>query len=379
MINMSKKYKTSLSICIILILTSLFFSSSLKNSFVNIDDDFYVINNPVIKSISIDNIKKIFVSFFMSNYQPLTILSYSLDYHFFKLNPFGYHLTNFIFHLFNCLLVFWLIMLLGKRIFIALIAAVLFGVHPLHVESVAWISERKDVLYAFFFLAAMISYLYYLRTSHLSKYYYFSMIFFILSLLSKAMAITLPLVFLLFDYFVPRGNKKLLFVDKIPFFILSFIFGYIAVFAQYSTGAVRQCEVFNIMDKILVVNLAIIFYLSKILVPIKLSCLYPYAIISGEPLALSFLLSSFFVVIIGFVVFLFRRFSKKVIFSSLFFLITVLPVLQFIPIGMTIVADRYTYIPSIGIFYGIGECLLWFCTKKIKYQNKTIISFSDSF
>ena len=165
-----KNFRISLSIGLILSITFIAFFPCLKNDFVNWDDDDYVIYNTVIKSLSLYSAKSILTSFFVGNYQPVTILSYSLEYQFFKLNPFGYHLTNLILHLFNCLLVFWFIAMLSGRGGVALITAILFGVHPLHVESVAWISERKDVLYAFFFLGAAICYLKFFREKQKFKY-----------------------------------------------------------------------------------------------------------------------------------------------------------------------------------------------------------------
>ena len=369
MIPISRDLKKSAAVFVILVLTLIAFSPSLKNGFVNWDDNTYVTNNPALRSFSAENLKEIFTSFFLANYQPLTILSYSLDYHFSGLNPLFYHWTNLFLHLLNCLLVFWLISILSGRFFVAFLTAVLFGLHPMHVESVAWISERKDVLYALFFLGAIICYCYYLRTSSLRRFYYASLGLFLLSLLSKAMAITLPVVLFLVDYLLLRKDRKMLFADKIPFFVLSFIFGGVAFFAQYATGAVRQQEFFNLLDKVLIAAFAIVFYLYKILWPVKLCSLYPYFIMPGRPMFLLCLVA-LFVVALAWAVFSLRKFSRKIIFSSLFFLVTILPVLQLVPLGQAIVADRYIYIPCIGILYGVSEGIFWLYAKKVKYGNK---------
>ena len=146
-----KKAIIILSVCVALSLTFFSFYRSLHSEFTNWDDQENVIDNQKIKSLSWKNIETIFTSFAVGNYIPVTTLSYAIEYRFFKLDPFFYHATNLFFHLFNIIFIFWFIYLLTDSIFIPCLVSVLFGIHPLHVESVAWISERKDVLYAFFF------------------------------------------------------------------------------------------------------------------------------------------------------------------------------------------------------------------------------------
>jgi hypothetical protein len=273
-------HKTSLNIafcaCLILIIVSLSFLPSLKCGLVNWDDDRYLSNTPAVQSLSLTTVKEASTSFFIGHYQPLTILSYALDYHFFKLNPYNYHLTNLILHLLNSLLVFYLIYLLSGNIIVSFITAILFGLHPLHVESVAWVSERKDVLYSFFFLLSCITYLYYLTKEHKSRYYLLSLFFFLCSLLSKSIAVTLPLVILLLDYYLKRKPGKIFFLDKIPYFVLSIIFAIIAIFGVYLDNVVRSEPHFSLFSTLSVASYAIIFYLGKLFLPIKLSCLYPY-------------------------------------------------------------------------------------------------------
>src|SRR3989339_423851 len=213
------------SVCLILIVTFISYHSSIKNDFVNWDDNLYITGTNKIRELSLKSIVNFFTSF-------------DIEYKFFKLNPHAYHLTNLILHLINCLLVFWLIVLLSKKASVSFIVALLFGIHPLHVESVAWISERKDVLYALFYLGSIISYIYYLKgeTLHFiqgdskkqndggKKYYYYSIFLFLLSLLSKSMAVTLPFVLILTDYLNNKKINKNTLKEKIPFFILSIVF-----------------------------------------------------------------------------------------------------------------------------------------------------------
>jgi protein O-mannosyl-transferase len=350
------------------------FLPSLVNGFVNWDDDLYLTENNVVQNFSLSSFKQVFTSCFAGNYQPLTILSYFLEYKVFKLDPFGYHLTNLILHLINCLLVFQLIYLLSRKLPVALIVMSLFGLHPVHVESVAWVSQRKDVLYALFFLASALSYLYYLQRKKVKPYYYLAIVLFAAALLSKPMAVTLPLVLLLIDYFSFRKLDKSAFYDKIPFFILSLIFAALAVVSQHSSGAIREESFFNLLHKGGIAGYSIIFYLNKVFIPLKLSCFYPYPDLKNSALLYSILA----VVVLFVAVIASNRYSRKVIFGSGFFLVTMLPILQFIPIGNTVVADRYVYIASLGIFYILAEWVFWLFTRKTRHlglwQNLILVT-----
>ncbi|MGB0932463.1 MAG: hypothetical protein ACPGVB_16895, partial [Chitinophagales bacterium] len=183
-----------LTLGVVLLLTFVVFFPSLQNGFVNYDDTVYVYENPYIQSLSSENLHQIFTKPMAHNYHPLTMLSLAVNYHFSELNPFGYHLTNLLLHLANVFWVFWLVFWLsGKRIEMSVIVSLLFGIHPMHVESVAWIAERKDVLYAFFFLPALIAYIRYIKTRKWS-FLVASLLLFTFSLFSKPAAIILPLL-----------------------------------------------------------------------------------------------------------------------------------------------------------------------------------------
>ena len=220
-----------LAISFILIATAIAYYPCLKNGFVW-DDEGYILKNYYIKNMSVDNLKTIMTTPIMGNYHPLVIISYAWEYFFFKLNPAPYHIVNMIIHLLNCVLVFYFIMRLSNSIPVAFITGLLFGIHPLHVESVAWISERKDVLYAFFYVISLICYLSYLEKRPDYKYYFFALFFFLLSILSKPMAVTLPLVLFLMDYFRDRKIDYRAIIEKIPFFVLSILSGIVTLFAQ---------------------------------------------------------------------------------------------------------------------------------------------------
>ncbi len=344
------------AVTLVLAVTTLSLYPSLNNDFTNWDDDLHVWNNPYIKDLSSNNLRIIFTSSSVWNYIPLTMLTYMIEYHYFGLDPRVYHATNLLLHLLNCLLVFYLIYLLSRDIPVAFLVSVLFGVHPLHVESVAWISQRKDVLYALFFLMSLISYYLYIINNRKLRYYTFSLLLFVLSILSKPMALTLPFVLLLFDHFYGSGLKKRQFINKIPHLAIAIFFLVITVFAQYYKGPTKPAHYYAVLHNLFIASYGLLFYVVKIIFPINLSALYPYPASSYPALSnlpLAYLISPFILIVTASFIALTK--NRLLIFGSLFFLFTILPVLQVAPIGWAVAADRYTYIPSIGLFYVFGH------------------------
>lgn len=373
--NLRKKLKYFGSLFIILIVTFLAFSPSLKNGFVDWDDEAYVTENPSVKSFSFNNLKKIFTSLSSRNYQPLTILSFATTYHFFKQDPFGYHLTNLCLHIVNTALVAWFIFMISANSGVALLTALLFGIHPMHVESVAWVSERKDVLYSLFFLSALISYLYYLRKGRLSCAYYISLILFLASLLSKAMAMTLPLVLFLLDYLTGRKRNKEFLLDKIPFFAIAFLFAYMALFAAFESHVVRHGELFNFFSSVVIASFALVFYIYKLILPFGLCNLYPFSGPGLNDVPLVYFFSPLIVIVCGLLLFFVFKIRKNVVFGSLFYVVILLPVLQFVSAGSIIVADRYTYIASIGLFYILSFGFIVLLARAQKFKNRKMQCF----
>ncbi|HMD13864.1 MAG TPA: glycosyltransferase family 39 protein, partial [Bacteroidota bacterium] len=201
--------------------TAIVYIPSLFNHFTNWDDEIYILNNPLIKNLSVDGVAKIFSTpQYMGNYHPLTLLSYAFDYHLAELQPFVYHVTNLLLHFGCTFLVFFFLIELGMQQTSSFLAALLFGIHPMHVESVAWLSARKDVLYAFFFLGALICYVRYIQRDT-KRWYILSLLLFICSIFSKAVAVSLPVVVLLIDYLLDRPFSKKSILEKIPFFLFS--------------------------------------------------------------------------------------------------------------------------------------------------------------
>lgn len=358
-----QELKIIISVFLMLVVVMVSFLPSLKNSFTNWDDEFYISQNPDVKNLSLKGIAKLFTTTKLGLYTPLVSISFALEYHFFKLDPAAYHTTNLILHLMNCLLVFMFIFILSNNnLAISFIVSLLFGVHPLRVESVAWISERKDMLYALFFLGALIFYFRYLK-KEARKSYYYSLALSFVSLLSKPMGVSLPFVMCLCDYFLGVKCSRRNFIEKIPFFIIAIVFSVIA-----ASKNLHSYEPFKLSSHIPIVNFRLIFYLYKIFVPINLSCLYPDPLVTVNSFPVIFWLSSLIVMFLGAIAILSRKYNRNLIFGISFFVITILPVLKLIPLGSGRIEERFTYIPSIGIFYIVAAGIFWIYTNRLKLR-----------
>jgi tetratricopeptide (TPR) repeat protein len=346
---------------IILLLSFLIYLPSFKGAFVW-DDNKYIENNPLITSI---DLKALFSSYVMGNYHPITMLVYAIEYQFFGLNPMGYHIINLLIHVVNVLLVFYAVFYLSNNKIVALIACLFFGIHPMHVESVAWASELKDLLYTFFFLASYIFYLKFLENRN-KPFYYFSLLLFLFSLFSKGMAVSLPVVLLITDYFKEGKITGRKVIEKLPFFLLAITFGIIAVLAQKSSESIQDITRFAFSQRIVFACYGFITYLVKLIFPYQLSAFYPYPINSGESLpAYYYLYPLLLITLVGVIIYS-LRFSKKVLFGIGLFAVTVFLVLQLLPVGDAVMADRYSYISSLGVFYLAGEGFQWLWSKNRK-------------
>ena len=372
----TKKDQTPLFISLICVISFIAFSPSLLNQ-IDIWDDYYYLNlNPYLKILSIENIKNIFTHPYLANYQPFTLITYTFEYSLFKFNPLPYHLTNILLNLLNSVLLYFFIRQLTKSNNIAFVTAILFGIHPLHVESVTWVSERKDVLYALFFILGMIFYLSFKEKKE-KKYYYLTLAMFLFSCLSKAMAVTFSVILILLDYLKDKDFKLSSLYNKIPFFIISLIFGLIAIKVQKEGGAIgfTSNNVYTLSDRFFFANYSLFFYIYKMFLPFHLSGLYPYPVKSGAPLPLPYLISPFInAAFFFFIIYSIKR-SKNIVFGCLFFLISIFPVLQILSVGAAIAADRYFYVASIGLFFlaGISFNTILENKKFVQYKSALII------
>lgn len=345
----------------IILVSFLVYLPVLHNEFVW-DDDYYIKNNPLIYAL---NLKEIFSQNLMGNYHPLTVLTLALEYQLFGLNETGYHLVNIFLHLLNVILVFYVLFRVSDNVHVALIASLLWGIHPMHVESVAWAAALKDLLYTFFFLSSYIFYLKYLKNRQ-TKFYIIALLLFLFSLLSKAMAASLPLVLLITDYLKGRKLDYKLLIEKIPFFLLAITFGVIAVLAQKSFEAIPDTPIYSITQRLIFASFGFITYLLKFIFPLNLSAVYPYPVNSGTEIPYQYYTYLLGVIgVIGYTIYS-VRFTKKIMYGIGFFIATILLVLQLLPVGYAVMADRYSYIPSIGIFYLAGEGLILSLNSKFK-------------
>ncbi|MEI6683663.1 MAG: tetratricopeptide repeat protein [Bacteroidota bacterium] len=336
-----------------------------KCQFTNWDDPVYVLENSQVKQLSAGNIYYFFTRSSASNYHPLTMISLSADYFIsskisgglkpdHEIKAVIFHFVNLFFHLLNTILVFLFIYnLTGKNPVISFITALLFGIHPMHVESVAWIAERKDVLYAFFLLAGLNYYLKFIKYNS-NKFYIFSLLFFILSLLSKPAAVIFPLLLFCIDYYLNRPFNYKLFFQKIPFLALSVIFGITTLVIQ-SHDAIASFSTLTIAQRFFCVSYGMVMYLVKFLLPVNLSAFYPFPQLTpaGFLPVFYYLAPILLIAIVGAVAWS-RKSTRVVVFGFLVFFFSICLVLQVISVGKALMADRYTYIPFIGLFFIAG-------------------------
>ena len=340
------------SIVLILLVTALVFAPVLNNDFTNWDDPTYLKENTLIRDLSLGSIKKIFTNHLDGRYHPLTLLTYAAEYHWFGLTPRVYHLDNLLLHLANVALVFALTMVMFREPTLSLITTILFAVHPLQAEPVAWIAGRKDVLSTFFYLMALLAWIGHIQKTTPRKWPYFlSFLSFILSILAKASAVTIPLVLFLLDYYFQRPVSRKTVAEKIPFLLGALGLGIITWLSVEATDAFPATGLFSIPDRLFLSLYAIFLYLRKLLFPVTISCFYPLPVKHGAWFPLPVYLASAAVVLGGWLLWRKRRgIDREVLLGVLFFLIMILPVLHFIKINDSIVYDRFSYLSSLGIF-----------------------------
>lgn len=325
----------------------------LNNDFLNWDDPIYVTQNDFVKSDwSAKRLKDILFEPVGGNHHPVTMFSLALDYSLFGKNPSAFHAIQLMLHLVNVVLLFLFMYLFTRgNYLIAFLVALLFGIHPMHVESVAWISERKDVLYVLFFFAGLITYLKYLFTKK-TTFYYLTLGLFILSAFSKPAGVVFPIVLILIDMYLFKKWRPQLLLNKIPFLVVSLAVGLITIQAQNDANAFT--EIGTYFNRILFASYGFNTYLAKLFVPVRLSALYPYPLEMHlqQTLPFVFLISPLITaLILAATVYSVKYFKKVVLWGMAFYAVTVALVLQLVSVGFALMADRYTYLPYVGIFF----------------------------
>jgi Tfp pilus assembly protein PilF len=361
-------------------LVVLLYLPALGNGFVNWDDDIYVYANPQIRSMAPASLWRAFTHIHApsGNWHPLTMVSHAVDYAMWGLRPWGHHLTSILLHGCNAALVVLLAVrllqargcALSKQGMLAagVVAGLLFGLHPLHVESVAWVSERKDLLAALFYLLGVLSYLRY--AGHAAgavgpwkdRRYLTTLLCFVLSLLSKPMALSFPFVLLIIDWYPLDRLKDLrrILLEKIPFFVVDLGLATVTVLAQRASGAFRPLAEVTLGSRVLVATKAATLYLTKTLLPTGLLPFYSYpARVSlwswefGVPVAVMT------AAVLGCLVAVKKHRAFAAVLA--YYGVVLLPVLGIVQIGPQAMADRYTYLPSVALvaLLGAGCGVLW--------------------
>ncbi len=399
--------------------------------FINFDDDVYVYENAYIQSgLNWDSLKQAF-SFDLASrsghWHPLTWISWLIDYSIFGLDPLGYHLVNLLFHLLNTILLFWVLRRMTKTLWPSAFVAALFAIHPLHVESVAWITERKDVLSTFFMMLTIGAYSYYVEKRTFLRYFLL-LLFFILGLMSKSMLVTLPFVLLLLDYWplgrfsegklerkiqmealkpvtlgkskkkpkkkddlreVPEVRKTLevqkpvapefqwsriypLLLEKVPLFALSILASIAAYYAAQFGNAVDSIGAIPLVVRIGNAFVSYVTYIGKMILPVNLAVFYPHPVnvVLWQVLGAAILLIAITVAILWKV----KRLPYLAM-GWLWYLGMLVPVIGIVQAGSQALADRYTYIPLIGLFiivaWGVPDLL-----KKVNYRKSILLTAS---
>ncbi len=416
-------------ICLALAIITIITFSSLKDcGFINLDDNIYVYENAYVQSgLNWNSIIRAFSSELVEksgNWHPLTWLSLMLDYQIFGLNPSGYHLMNLLFHVMNTLLLFLVLHRMTKTLWPSAFAAALFAIHPLHMESVAWITERKDVLSTFFWMLTIGAYSYYVEHQGFRRYF-FVLLFFILGLMAKPMLVTLPFVLLLLDYWplqrfgeikpdhkirkelfqsetsdkqkkkskmTPSVKETLevkkpadpeykwsliypLLWEKIPLFILAILSSIVTYIAQQKGGFVQSIEAIPLSVRIGNALISYSAYIGKMIWPGNLAVFYPHR---GVLVPWQVFGSAFLLIAITLLVILRAKRSPYLATGWLWYAGTLVPVIGLVQVGVQAMADRYTYIPLIGLFimaaWGVPDLLKkWNHRKEILW---TLSAFS---
>ena len=339
------------------------FGAGFSNGFVNWDDQMYATENIMIQKPTIANLIRLLTVECALNYHPLTVASLWLNSALFGQASTSFIVVNTLIHLVNTFLIFRFSQQLTRNnTLVSFLVALFWGIHPMHVESVTWVSERKDVLYSMFFFLACIQYVKYLEKNE-RKMLIYCFVFFVLSCLSKAMAVVLPLVLLLIDYWFDKGFLTIKNItNKIPFFIVALLFGALAVHVQGGgnlggrlekmTLDVALSNVLTLGDRIKFGFYGFLVYIFKLFIPINQHNFYTYPS-ADQYGAIQYITAPIWALgSLGGAVAFYRR-KKEVFFGIMFFFFTIVLVLQFLSVGGAILAERYTYIPYFGILFTI--------------------------
>jgi protein O-mannosyl-transferase len=370
--------------CSLLLLAGViaFYSPVTQNDFISYDDVAYIVENPQVQAgATWETVKWAFSTNYEANWHPLTWISHALDREVFGTNPAGPHWENVVLHALNAVLLFWLLQYATGFRWRSLMVAALFALHPINVESVAWAAERKNVLSMLFFLLALYAYIWYTRKPALGRYAAVAG-FFVLSLMAKPQAVTLPFLLLLLDYWplarfgneadaTRRGKRSksrfgLLLWEKVPLFALSVVSSIVTMIAQSAGGAVKDLSVFGLSLRVETAVISYVRYLGKFLWPSKLVALYPHP----TQLPPAWQIGGAVLLLAAITVLCVRAREKKYLAVGWFwFLGSLVPMIGLVQVGAQAMADRYAYLSFIGLFVMV----VWLaadCAKALRVSSR---------
>jgi tetratricopeptide (TPR) repeat protein len=386
----TKKTALFLSAVLLALLTAAVYWQVLSFDFIGYDDDTYVTQNYQIQEgFTPAAIKWAITTRHAGFWQPLVWLTFMLDFHLYGVDSGGFHATNLALHIVNSLLLFLFLHLATQTVGRSWFVAFLFALHPLHVESVAWVAERKDVLSTMFLMLALLGYFWYTRKPSLQKYL-LTLLSFILGLSAKAMLVSLPLLLLFLDFWplqrfppAPPGEKattpsqktiSFLLAEKIPFFLIALLFSIVTVLTQKSGGAVVSQVIHPLAMRGANGLISYLVYIKKMFVPLDLAVLYPFpaTIPAGRALAAGLILLA-----ISWAAFTVRYKKPYILFGWLWYGISIFPVIGLVQVGPQAMADRFTYIPMIGLFitcvWGFHEMAHFFRYRKFLLTGLSLL------
>ena len=345
----------------------------LEYGFVNWDDSANIYKNPDIINIKDSgslyaSLKNIFSTYIYGNYNPLTITTFAFEKLVYGLDsPAWWHMTNIILHLVCVLLIFRIALAMGLDLVPAAFCALMFGIQPMRVESVAWVSERKDVLFGTFYLLAFYYYIKSVKVSFRKRYLLIIITSFVLSLLAKIQAVVLPLSLLLVDYYFDRKLSMKLLYEKWYYFVLSFLTGISGIYFLKTDGSLATInDHFTFFEKHLPASFAYLVYWVKSAVPFEMLPIYPYP----EDINWIFYVSQTLIFALwGVTYYFFRKKKKVLVFGILFFTINIKPLLQVLSAGQAFLADRFTYLPYFGLFLIYAYGLQWLLQKHRRFNS----------
>lgn len=372
--NYKKNFICILSISV---LTFIVYFPCLQNKFVNWDDNVNIYENNFVNNISsietlLNGTQEIFINpDQLGNYNPLPILTFGFEKLFYGLkSPEYFHLTNIVLHAICVFLIFKVCLSLGLNLIPATFCALLFAVQPMRVESVAWVTERKDVLYGLFYLISLNFYILSVKNPLKKKYKLYILLSFILALLSKIQAVTLPLSMLLIDYYFGRKINFKLIHEKLIYFLLSIVTGITGIYFLWESSSIQNNETFPLISRIFIGSYSYIIYIIKSAFPYKTVPVYPYP----ATIDWNFYASAIPTLLIALLLFLAAIKNKKeIVFGLSFFTINIMFLLQVLGAGQGFLADRFTYIAYFGLFFIYSYLLQKILEKKEQYKKPALV------